>query len=276
MKPQPIIFTDLDGTLLEHQTYSFTVALPALELVKEKRIPLTFCSSKTGAEIERWREKIGNLHPFISENGGGIFIPHSYFTMNDIDSVWAKRDKNDEYSILILGTPYSHLRQALDELRSHGFEVRGFGDMDAAEVAETAGLNLEEAQLAKRRDFDEPFIFSGDQARVCTLLAAIEEKGLRSTVGGRFYHLTGDNDKGKAVDILKKLYQKKFGDIVTIALGDSPNDLPMLERVDYPILVQNYKGEHDQRITISNLVRAEGIGPEGWNKSVLKLVKERV
>ncbi|MFX1476297.1 MAG: HAD hydrolase family protein, partial [Promethearchaeota archaeon] len=112
--------------------------------------------------------------------------------------------------------------------------------------------------------------------KVRTLLAAIEEKGLRTTVGGRFYHLTGDNDKGKAVDILKKVYRRKYGDIVTVALGDSPNDLGMLERVDYPILVQNYKGEHDQRITVPNLVRAEGIGPEGWNKSVLKLIKERL
>ncbi|UCC66572.1 MAG: HAD-IIB family hydrolase [Deltaproteobacteria bacterium] len=275
MKPQPIIFTDLDGTLLEHQTYSFTAALPALELVKKRGIPLTFCSSKTGAEIEYWREKIGNHCPFISENGGGIFIPQSYFAADELDSVWEKTKKNGEYFVLILGTTYHRLCQALEELRRDGIEVNGFGDMNVAEVAEIAGLSLEEAEMAKRRDFDEPFTFSGDQARVRTLLAAIEEKGLRSTVGGRFYHLMGDNDKGKAVDILKKLYQKKFGDIVTIAFGDSPNDLPMLERVDYPILVQNYKGEHDQRITIPNLIRAEGIGPEGWNRAMLKFMQDK-
>jgi len=78
------------------------------------------------------------------------------------------------------------------------------------------------------------------------------------------------------VDVLKWLYQRKFGNIVTIALGDSPNDLPMLEKVDYPILMQNYKGEHDQRIAVSNLIRVEGIGPEGWGKTVMKFIQNRL
>lgn len=69
-----IIFTDLDGTLLDSR-YSFRKALPAIKLIKEKNIPLILCSSKTRSEIELWRKKLNNNHPFISENGGGIFIP---------------------------------------------------------------------------------------------------------------------------------------------------------------------------------------------------------
>lgn len=273
MKSQPIIFTDLDGTLLDHKTYAFTAALPAIELVKEKGIPLVFCSSKTRAEIEYWRERLENLHPFISENGGGIFIPLSYFLANDIGAVWPTTEMTKGYSVLVLGTPYPLLRGALEELRSNGFEVKGFGDMSATEVAELTGLSMEEAKLARRREFDEPFAFYGDQTKLGTLLVSIQEKGLRYAQG-RFYHLMGDSDKGKAVDVLKGLYQRKFGDIVTIALGDSPVDFPMLEKVDYPMLVRNYKGEHDRRIALPNLIRAEGIGPEGWNKTVLKLIQE--
>jgi HAD superfamily hydrolase (TIGR01484 family) len=74
-----IIFTDLDGTLLDYSTYSFEPALPALQLLKERDIPFIICSSKTKKEIEYYRKKIGNNHPFISENGGGIFIPKGYF-----------------------------------------------------------------------------------------------------------------------------------------------------------------------------------------------------
>jgi len=74
-----IIFTDLDGTLLDNSSYSFEAALPALQLIKEKNIPLIICSSKTRKEIEHYRKKLYNLHPFISENGGGIFIPKGYF-----------------------------------------------------------------------------------------------------------------------------------------------------------------------------------------------------
>lgn len=74
-----IIITDLDGTLLHPKTYSFEKAMPALRLIKEMGIPLVFCSSKTRTEVEVWRQRLENSHPFISENGGGIFIPDGYF-----------------------------------------------------------------------------------------------------------------------------------------------------------------------------------------------------
>jgi mannosyl-3-phosphoglycerate phosphatase family protein len=275
MKSKPIIFTDLDGTLLEYQTYSFTAALQALNVVKQKEIPLVLCSSKTRAEIEYWREKLDNIHPFIAENGGGIFIPHSYFLTNDLAAVWPKKIKIDEYFVLILGTPYPQLRGVLEELKREGFRIKGFGDMDAMEVAEITQLSLEEARLAKQREFDEPFVFNGGQKELSRLLDSIEGKGLRYTQG-MFYHLLGDNDKGKAVDILKKLYQKKFGNIFTIALGDSPLDLPMLVEVDYPVIVKNYKGEYNQKVVLPNLIKADGIGPKGWNEAVLKVIQERL
>lgn len=276
MKPQPIIFTDLDGTLLDYHTYSYTAALPSLELIKEKNIPLVLCSSKTRAEIEQWKNRIDNSHPFISENGGGIFIPHAYFSADDLQSVWPRVELVNGYAVLVLGTPYTILRETLEELRKDGFEVRGFGNMDAATVAQITDLSPEDAELAKRREFDEPFVFSGERTRLEALAAVIQEKSLQCIAGGRLFHLTGNNDKGKAVKILTQLYRKKFGEITTVALGDSPNDFSMLEHVDHPILVRNHRGEHDLRLTLPNLIKADGIGPEGWNKAVLSVIKDKV
>ncbi len=273
MVSQPIIFTDLDGTLLDHETYSFSTALPAIELIKKKEIPLVLCSSKTRAEIEYWRNRLENTHPFISENGGGIFVPFSYFAQDDISVVWPEAKMIDGYHELVLGTPYPVLRGALEDLRIHGFDIKGFGDMSAGEVAQLTGLSGKEAKLAKKREFDEPFFFQGDQRRFKALLASIRKRGLRCAQG-RIYHLIGDNDKGKAMEALKRLYQRKFADVITVALGDSPVDFPMLEMADYPVLVRNHKGEHDRRISLSNLIKAEGIGPEGWNDAILNLIGE--
>jgi mannosyl-3-phosphoglycerate phosphatase family protein len=273
MVSQPIIFTDLDGTLLDHDTYSFSAALPAIELIKKNEIPLVLCSSKTRAEIEYWRNRLENRHPFISENGGGIFVPFSCFAEDDISAVWPEAKMVDGYYELVLGTPYRVLRGALEDLRIHGFDIKGFGDMSAGEVAQLTGLSGKEAELAKKREYDEPFFFQEDQRRFKALLVSIREKGLRCAQG-RIYHLMGDNDKGKAMEVLKQLYQRKFTDVITIALGDSPVDFPMLEKADYPVLVRNHKGEHDRRISLSNLIKAEGIGPEGWNDAILKLVEE--
>jgi mannosyl-3-phosphoglycerate phosphatase len=273
MVSHPIIFSDLDGTLLDPETYSFSAAIPALELIKEEGIPLVLCSSKTRVEIEYWRDKLGNRHPFISENGGGIFIPFSYFAEDHIRAAVPKSKMVGGYHVLVLGIPYQVLRGALKDLRLSGFDIKGFGDMTPREVAEITGLSRKEAALAKKREFIEPLIFQGDKVNLSAFLTSVREKGLRLTQG-RFYHLMGDHNKGGGVDALKLLYQRKYGNIITIALGDSPTDLPMLEKVDYPIVVRNYRGEHDRRIALPNLMRADGIGPEGWNKAVLEFIRK--
>lgn len=267
-----VVFTDLDGTLLDHFTYSFDAALPALYLLKEKDVPLVICSSKTRREIEYYRKKLDNHHPFISENGGGIFIPKGHFTFEVQGSGFSAAEENN-YEVIRLGAAYPDLRKAIEELRTEGFPVKGFGDMTAGEVAALARMSLDEAKMAKERDFDEPFIFAGAIHELPLLLDAMRAKGFTHTQG-RFYHLMGGSDKGRALSILAELYRKKLGDILTVALGDSPNDLPMLERADHPVIVQKADGGYDPRIDVPNLIRAEGIGPEGWNRAMMKLISE--
>jgi len=265
-----IVFTDLDGTLLDYYTYSFDKALPALDALKQEDIPLVICSSKTATEIEYYREKLENHHPFISENGGGIFIPRGYFVF-DIQTGGYDITEEGYYCVLRLGASYSVLRMAIEELRSEGFPIRGFGDMTIEEVAALAGLSLKEAAMAKERDFDEPFILGGSGMKTRDLLQAIKEKGFSFTEG-RFFHLIGNSDKGRAVSILTAFYRRQFGTLTTLALGDGPNDIPMLREVDYPVIVQRPDGNYDGRIDIPNLIRAEGIGPEGWNRAVNGLI----
>lgn len=296
-----IIFTDLDGTLLDYSTYSFEAALPALQLLKEKDIPLIICSSKTRKEIEHYRKQLDNHHPFISENGGGIFIPKGYFdsSIHDLSfhvenetnishsdkkdneknpppppfsEGWGGFSEENDYYVIRLGAQYSDLRKAIKAIRKEGFDVRGFGDMTAEELVEIANMSIDEARMAKERDFDEPFIFEGKKSETQRLLNAIVAKGFNCTQG-RFFHILGNSDKGKAVSILIELYKKKFGDVITIAIGDSPNDISMLKRVDYPIIVKKIDGNYDLRIDVPNLIKAEGIGPEGWNKAVIKSVE---
>lgn len=261
-----IVFTDLDGTLLDHETYSFEEALPALALLRKKDIPLVVCSSKTKTEIEHYRKKLANTHPFTSENGGGVFIPAGYF---HIPPGRYGVEEEGRYSIIRLGARYADLRKAVEELRREGFEVTGFGDMTAEEVSALTGLALEEAAMAKERDFDEPFIYKGGELQ--PLLDAIETKGFRYTKG-KLLHILGESSKGGAVDILVDLYREKHGDIVTIALGDSPNDREMLERADYPVMVQKPDGSYDPGLEMPGIIKAEGKGPAGWNRAILRLL----
>jgi len=266
MDRKTVIFTDLDGTLLRYDNYSFEEAADALELIRRKGIPLVLCSSKTRQEIELYRERLSNRDPFVSENGGGIFIPEGYFTKSP--DVGLRHD--DKYRVITIGKRYGELRDGLIRLRQMGFRVKGFGDMTVEEIVALTGLSPGEARLSKERDFDEPFIVENgtDEER---LRDAIMSLGLNYTVG-KYYHLLGDSDKGKAVRILASLYRREFGDIRTIAVGDSPNDIPMLEAVDIAVIVQKPGGLYDGRITVPGALRAEGVGPEGWNRAIKELV----
>ncbi len=264
-----IIFTDLDGSLLDSK-YSFEKTKPALEMIKKKNIPLVLCSSKTRAEIEYLRRRLKNSHPFISENGGGIFIPDNYFTFQDRTRSAGTR-KRTKYQIVRLGAEYHDLRTAFVELRDMGFNMKGFGDMSVKEVSELTGLRMSDAKRAKQRDFDEPFTFRGSPYALRKLKLAVKSKGLTYTIGDH-HHLMGESDKGRAVDILSRQFRRQYGKIITVALGDGPNDIEMFDKVDHAVIIQKPDGSYDKKIKKKKLIKADGPGPEGWNRAVLRLL----
>jgi len=80
MNSQIVIFTDLDGSLLDHDTYSYAEAEPCLTYLRKQFIPLIFTSSKTAVEIKYLCDKTNTQHPFIAENGSLLSIPKYYFS----------------------------------------------------------------------------------------------------------------------------------------------------------------------------------------------------
>jgi mannosyl-3-phosphoglycerate phosphatase len=262
-----LVFTDLDGTLLDHSSYSFEAARPALEALRAKRIPVVICTSKTRAEVEEVRTRLGNRDPFIVENGGATLIPAGYFPF----PVPGGRESGG-YTALVFGVPYAELRQALVRIRGEvGAGLRGFGDMTADEVARLCGFSRREGELARQREYDEPVVVeSGAAAEAFTAAAA--RLGLRTIRGARFVHLIGDNDKGRAVRTLRALYERDRGPVRTLGIGDSPNDLPLLEAVDVAVLVQRPGGAYDPEMRLPGLIRAPGPGPVGWNAAVRETI----
>lgn len=281
-----VIFTDLDGTLLDSNTYSFEGALPALNLLKERGIPLVLSSSKTRTEVEHYRRLLDNHDPFIVENGGAVFIPKGYFPfpISELDS--PPRRTDDFYEILELGVPYPSLVQALRDIREElDLDLKGFSDMEKEEVVALSGLSMAEATMALQREWGEPFRADLSPIDMERLEKAVLDRGLRLTVGDRFYHLTGANDKGQAVKALIRIYQSASGgEIKSVALGDSLNDLPMLQAVDIPILLPKSEGGFDLSVISSiwsississvsssgnRMILAKEAGPRGWNRAIL-------
>jgi mannosyl-3-phosphoglycerate phosphatase len=260
-----VVFSDLDGTLLHPQTYSFDAAEPALSALRRENAPLVLCTGKTRAEVELWRERLDIAHPFIVENGGAVYIPHGYFPF-----VAGKTIQRDGYDVMEFGTPYLELVLALKEAASEtGCAVLGFHEMTLVDICLRTSLPVSQAQLAKQREYDEPFEILGSGTH--TLLAAIERRGKRWTRGNHFYHVTGANDKAVAVKYLTKLYRRAFGSVQTIGVGDGQNDAEFLNAVEMPMIIRSrFAGALKLAVPRGYVTSASG--PHGWSEAILQLL----
>jgi mannosyl-3-phosphoglycerate phosphatase len=263
-----IIITDLDGTLLDQRTYSYEASLPALDKLQQRRIPIVFCSSKTAAEILSLQRELGLQEPFICESGGAIYLPPNYFAF---EVASAKRRRG--FDTIEFGQDIVDLRGALRRTAERcGIKVKSFGSMSLQEIMARTGLRREQARGAAQREYDEPFLVEpGEEARLLPELAAT---GLTVTQGDRFYHLTGGHDKGKAVRQLLALYRRQHANLLTVGLGNSANDLPLLRATDIAILVRNPDGQWDVEVTerLHHVERSNAIGPQGWREAVDKIM----
>jgi mannosyl-3-phosphoglycerate phosphatase len=265
-----VVFTDLDGTLLDHEDYRWEPAREALTELARKHVPLVFATSKTRAEIEAWRTRLSNRDPFISENGGALYVPEDS-ELGPLKGAVAV----EGYLRVAFGEPYRRLRTGLARVSVQmGVSFRGFGDMDAEELARRTGLAGEDLERARRREYDEPFVPGRPltDEELHRLDRAAGTLGLHVTRGGRFFHLTGRNSKGAAAQALLNAYATDGRAVSSIALGDGPNDLELLRVVDFPVVVARPNGSHAPEL-LAALPRArftKGIGPTGFNEAVLE------
>jgi mannosyl-3-phosphoglycerate phosphatase len=220
-----VVFADLDGSVLTNK-YESSEIEPIIQQLLKLNISIVFASSKTKSEIEFYRDKWQIKDPFIVENGSAILIPENYF------KVTYPFNKHEQgYNIIELGTQYRIIREKIVATRNRtGANIVGFGDMTADEIVKDSGLPKHLAQLAKKREYSEPFIIPDNQEK--EVLQAIRSEGLCYTKGGKYLHALGNCDKGKATAILKNLYLQQFAEILSIGVGDSTNDLAMLKIVD--------------------------------------------
>lgn len=249
-----LIVTDLDGTLLDHSTYSYEPARPALAAIRAAQVPLVLATSKTAAEVAPLHAELGLRHmSAIVENGAGLYR-HGQVAADADD--------------------YDRLRASLDALAPELRRAfKGFGDMGDAEVANVTGLDPASAGRARRRSHSEPGLWQGDQDGLARFQNALAAQGIQAKRGGRFLTLSFGRSKADAMlDLRRELRADRV-----IALGDAPNDIEMLEAADIGVILPNahgtaipiLAGEADGRIR-----RATREGPSGWNDAVLGILHE--
>ncbi|MDJ0920024.1 MAG: HAD-IIB family hydrolase [Henriciella sp.] len=260
--PPLIVFSDLDGTLLDHDTYSFEPARSALNRLRASGCILVLSSSKTAAEMAGLRADMGFADcPAIVENGAGILPPDDHDAPSTED-----------------GATYAKLIEALNaappDLRA---QYRSFSDWGPDGIAEQTGLPLEAAERAGQRQFSEPGIWSGDDASLAAFKTALEAQGVHMRRGGRFLTLSFGSVKADRMAEIIARYTTPDHRPVTLALGDAPNDTEMIEAADFGVIIANPHSAPLPEMSAessSRVVRTTKPGPYGWNEAVLQRLKQ--
>ncbi|MGB1109534.1 MAG: HAD-IIB family hydrolase [Gammaproteobacteria bacterium] len=257
------VFTDMDGTLLDHHDYNYEPAKPVLAALESRGIPVHIASSKTFAESLRYYIEWGVERPMVVENGAVVAIP-----VSQCDEDWGATI--DGYRLRAITADYESIRQTLISLReANHWKVSGFGDWSAAEVAELTGLPESQAALSKQRQGTEPVLWNDSPEALTAFTAALEAKGLRLLRGGRFLHIMGQADKADGVaTVLEHYRQRGEGSFKTLCLGDSDNDRTMLEQADCAIVVQKTDGSRLKLRRNQGLHYSNAPSPKGWADSV--------
>ena len=269
-----LVFTDLDGTLLEWSTYSARVSRPSLMRLRQRGVPVVFCSSKTAAEQRALREELGiRSIPAIVENGAAIIVPDSTGLPT---GAWQPAPGEPGRRARSLGLNADEIQVRLNRMRERtGQALRGYRDITDEDLVRITGLSLAAASRARRRDYSETLIDELDHDTWESLRPEFAAEGLECRHGGRFRTVTGaGTDKGKALREVIELYARAYGrPVQSIGLGDSANDAPLLAAVDHPYLVAREDGSW-ANLGIPGLVKVKGRGPYGWVEVVEGLLDD--
>lgn len=257
-----LIATDLDGTLLD-ENYNIVPALDSLKWLKNLGIPIIPCTSKTAAEVQKFRRQYSLCDPYIVENGAAIYGLNEY-------KLGA--------SHINLGKGHSELRPLLDKLsEAIGHELIAFEDLSRTAIKKLTGLKSDDIDLAVKRLWSVPFL--NPSAEYLQRLNHIaRELDLTIVQGNRMSHLLDKNcSKGNAINKLKKII--KDPNILVIGLGDSPNDYSLLKTADISIVVPGSNGPHKcfiNEIRDGRFILAPAPHAEGWSKAVTKVVNNKL
>lgn len=271
-----IVSTDLDGTLLDHHTYDWKAALPAIEILNQKHIPIIFNTSKTLEEVNALQQLTDISGPKIIENGSALYLPKSQFDNSMLldDSVEINELEN-EWQI-VFGEKRKKILDFIHVWREqNGNLLEGFNDWTLQKIMAATSLTEDKAKLSVSKLYSEPFVWHGNASQLSQLRTEAERNNLQILQGGRFYHLQGETDKGKPLTWLKQKMKAAFAsEPKLICLGDNKNDIQMLDIADYAVCVKSPVSSYPHIHTSGEAIYTKGFGPVGWNEAIHSILQQ--
>jgi len=267
MKKNYLISTDLDGTFLGHEDFDYKVNKIIVSKIVHKNIPIIFNTSKTFDEVVDIKNELKIYMPFIVENGSGIFFPTK-------ETITKKKYSRNDFQLISSGPSREDINNIINSNFSEFTDLFDFSnELNKEDLKKISGLPYARLKNLLNRQFSELLVWKSNKKKLKDFEYKLSEFGLSLTKGARFLHLKGQSNKGTALRELLVHMKKvnKVDNYCVIALGDSENDVEMLQISDHPFLIKipnrdfiKFKGSNKVR-------KSRNPAPIGWKESILSL-----
>ena len=276
MSTQYLVSTDLDGTLLDHHTYSWQAAESALQQCHDLNIPVIINTSKAQSEVTELLNQLGFDAPFVIENGSAMSLPLS--VINDLETI-----QQGDYPCVVegdrlivrFGADRESILEFIQQVRKdYGWQFEGFSDWSVEQIVEHTGLTIENARQASQKFYSEPFIWKDSDENLEQFKLLVDNAGFKCMKGGRFFHLQGQTSKALPLQWLlanlENIFENQDSNCVPklICLGDNHNDVDMLNIADYPVCVRSPIADYPALTTSKNIIKTHAYGPGGWAEAI--------
>ena len=263
MEYRYLIFTDLDGCLLDPYSYKMGKAEALAKQLLSQGHKVIPCSSKTHDEVMQIQYELSSYEPFVIENGAAIYTP----------------DSNPPALIKQFARPiYEHKKLISDLMKSVSkSSYITFSEASPEQLKTELNLPEQYAVNAKSRMFTETIIWKNNSKSKRDLINKLSKMGLQGQQGGRCISISTPCNKADAMLWLINFYQQKCPKVnfISIAIGDSENDREMLEAADFSVLVKSSNAHNQIKLKRNdeNHIITSSIGPEGWCEGILKVLE---
>lgn len=240
--------------------------------MERRHVPLVLLTCGTRAQLEILRRKIGHADPFVTESGGGLFLPDGYFALRLEGAKRAAR-----YLSVPFGRTAEEAGAAVEEIAEQvGAEVVRYADMNAREISRNTGTSERDAEASREREFSERFFLAGNADLAAPSFERIAtERKWQIRRCEPFWELYSGNDEAKALRYIMRLYREALRSRVrSVSIGASIEDLSLLGASDQAFILPSNAGHFDERLVskLSNSTRIDVPGAAGWNQTVLDVL----
>ena len=266
-----LIFTDLDGTLLDHENYSFGTNKKTISTIINNKNEIIFNTSKTFSECKKLLKELKLLNmPFSTENGAVIYFPKIRFNKIKNSSSFGRY-----WSVRIAKLSSKNWYQFL-KLKQKKYNF--FIAQDLSPKILKKYTNLNNTNMMLDREASQIILWEDNLTKLKLFKKDLKsEKDGVLIKGSRFMQISSICNKRIAKKLISHAYDIQFRDkysINTIALGDSKNDIDMLNSCKYSCLIKNSSDAYPKlRLNKKNVFKSSKIAPDGWSEVLYKLNK---